>query len=144
MYASIRNAEKELQLTLQTPIDAIRSLIAFTWNYYLEHPEFMGLLNTENAHGGVHVKHSVDVQALNMPLIDTLRDLLYRGQKENVFRAGVDPVQLYISIASLSYFYLSNKHTLGAIFNRDLVTEKAKVERLHHMQDVILGYLVVN
>ncbi|MDR5832352.1 TetR/AcrR family transcriptional regulator [Caballeronia sp. LP006] len=142
-YFSIREAEKELHMHDQTPIEAIRSLVSFTWNYFLEHPEFMGLLNTENAHGGVHVKNS-ESTALNMPLIDMIGEVLHRGQQESIFRAGVDPVQLYISIASLTYFYLSNKHTLSTIFSRDLMSSKAKVERLHHMLDVILGYLVIN
>jgi len=143
-YASIRNAERKLHLESQSPVDAIRTLVSFTWNYYLENPEFIGLLNTENSHGGVHVKHSSEFRSLNMPLIDTLGDVIRRGQEEKIFRSGVDPVQLYISIASLSYFYLSNKHTLGHIFSRDLTSAKAKVERLHHVLDVVLGYLVIN
>ncbi|WP_043283804.1 TetR/AcrR family transcriptional regulator [Paraburkholderia oxyphila] len=142
-YASIREAEKDLHLDDQAPIDAIRSLVAFTWNYFLENPEFIGLLNTENAHGGIHVKNS-DSKSLNMPLVDMLGGVIQRGQRDGIFRAGVDPVQLYISIASLSYFYLSNKHTLSTIFSRDLMSTKARVERLHHMLDVVLGYLVIN
>jgi len=59
-----------------------------------------------------------------------------------VFRGGVDPVQLYVSIAGLAYFYLSNNHTLSAIFGRDLLSPKARNERLSHMCDVILGYLL--
>ena len=33
-----------------------------------------------------------------------------------MFRTGVDPVQLYISIAGEGYFYLSNRYTLSQIF----------------------------
>jgi hypothetical protein len=47
-----------------------------------------------------------------------------------------------VSIAGLSYFYLSNNHTLSAIFGRDLMTAKARNERLSHMCDVILGYVL--
>ena len=42
----------------------------------------------------------------------------------------------------MSYFYLSNNHTLSAIFGRDLMTPKARHERLSHMCDVILGYVL--
>ena len=59
----------------------------------------------------------------------------------SVFRAGVDPVQLYISIASLTYFYLGNKYTLSAIFGRDLLSPRAKAQRLAHMTDMVVGYL---
>jgi 2,4-dichlorophenol 6-monooxygenase len=54
---------------------------------------------------------------------------------------GVDPVQMYITIAGMSYFYLSNQHTLSAIFGRSLLTPRAKKERLAHMIDVTLSYL---
>src|SRR5438132_656671 len=63
------------------------------------------------------------------------------GGREGVFRTGVDPLQLYISIAALCYFYLSNIHTLSSIFGRDLATAPARSARLKHMTDVVLGYL---
>ncbi|MNT99314.1 HTH-type transcriptional repressor NicS [compost metagenome] len=71
-----------------------------------------------------------------------LGEVLERGRREGSFRGGVDPLQLYVSIAGLSYFYLSNNHTLSAIFGRDLMTPKARNERLTHMCDVILGYVL--
>jgi hypothetical protein len=89
-----------------------------------------------------HVQASQRAQALNSPLIRTLGDILERGRVQGVFRGGVDPLQLYISIAGLSYFYLSNNHTLSAIFGRDLMAAKARHERLSHVCEVILGYLL--
>jgi hypothetical protein len=50
-------------------------------------------------------------------------------------------VQLYVSIAGLSYFYLSNSYTLSAIFGRDLLSPRARAERLSHMIEVVMGYL---
>jgi hypothetical protein len=79
---------------------------------------------------------------MNSPLIATLGEILERGRKEGTFRGGVDPLQLYVSIAGLSYFYISNQHTLSAIFGRNLMSAKAKNERLTHMSDVILGYVL--
>ena len=142
-YRSIRQAEQALKLLEQSPIEAIRTLVTFTWNYYLEHPEFLGLLSSENFHQARHVSGSAALQTLNSPLIDTLQEVLVRGQRERVFRAGVDPLQLYISIAALGYFYLSNNHTLSAVFGRNLISPKAKVERLQHIVDVVFGYLLI-
>jgi hypothetical protein len=79
---------------------------------------------------------------MHSPLIQTIAEVLERGRRAGIFRAGVDPVQLYISIAGLAYFYLGNCHTLSTIFDRDLLGTKAKVERLSHMTDLVLGYLV--
>ena len=53
-------------------------------------------------------------------------------------------MQLYVSIAGMAYFYLSNNHTLSAIFGRSLMTPKAQHERISHMCDVILGYVLRN
>ena len=58
-----------------------------------------------------------------------------------MFRAGVDPIQLYISVAGVCYFYFSNAHTLSTIFARDLLAPDALAERERHVTDVILGYL---
>ena len=141
-YEGIRGAEQQLSLTQVEPIEAIRRLISFTWNYYLEHPEFLTLLNSENLHRARHLKTSPRAKTMNSPLIEALADVLERGHKAGLFRTGVDPVQLYISIAGLSYFYLGNCHTLSTIFDRDLLGTKAKVERLSHMTELVLGYLV--
>lgn len=139
-YLHIREAERELNLLDLKPADALRRLIEFTWNYYLDHPEFLTLLNSANLHKARHLQESQRVRQLNSPLVEMLAELLERGRKDGSFRGGIDPVQLYVSIAGLSYFYLSNNHTLSAIFGRDLMTAKARSERLSHMCDVILGY----
>jgi len=141
-YEGIRSEEQQLNLTQVEPTEAIRRLIAFTWTYYLEHPEFLTLLNSENLHRARHLKRSTKIPAMHSPLVQTLAGVLERGHKSGVFRGGVDAVQLYISIAGLSYFYLGNNHTLSTIFNRSLLGPKAKVERLSHMTDLVLGYLV--
>lgn len=143
-YADIREAEKTLHLTDLSPVDGIRRLTEFTWTYYIEHPEFITLLNSANLHQARHLSKSDRVREMNSPLIQTLGEIVARGQAEGIFRGGIDPIQLYISIAGLAYFYLSNNHTLSAIFGRDLMTPKARNERLSHMTDVILGYVLRN
>ncbi len=140
-YAHIRDAEKELRLTEIDPPEAIRRLVAFTWEYYLEHPEFMNLLNSANLHQGRHLKKSAKVRTMHSPFVAMIEEVLERGRKSGVFRAGVDPVQLYISIAALTYFYLGNKFTLSEIFGRDLLSPRAKAERLGHMGELVLGFL---
>lgn len=140
-YARIRAAEKELQLLDVAPAEGVRRLVEFTWSYYLAHPEFLTLLNSENLHRARHLKRSPHVRAMNSPLIDTLGEVLAAGARRGEFRGGVDALQLYVSIAALSYFYLGNNHTLSAVFGRDLATARARRERLAHMTEVILGFL---
>lgn len=143
-YRHIREEEQKLNLLDLKPETALRRLVEFTWNYYLEHPEFLTLLNSANLHRARHLAQSQHARQLNSPLIATLGDILERGRAQGTFRGGIDPLQLYVSIAGLSYFYLSNNHTLSAIFGRDLMTPKAHSERLSHMCEVILGYVLMN
>jgi AcrR family transcriptional regulator len=143
-YADIRAAEKRLHLTKLAPADGLKRLTEFTWNYYIEHPEFITLLNSANLHQARHLAKSDRVLEMNSPLVQTLSDILKRGSQEGVFHSGIDPVQLYTSIAGLAYFYLSNNHTLSAIFGRNLMTAKSRKERLSHIIDVILGYALKN
>jgi len=140
-YRRIRNAERALRLADLEPRAAMRRLVEFTWRYYLEHPEFLTLLNSENLHRGRHLRRSRNVAAMHSPFVAMIQQVLARGARSGDFRRGVDPVQLYISIAGLGYFYLSNRHTLSAIFERDLLSARNKAERLKHMTGLVLGYL---
>ena len=141
-YCDIREQEAKLHLAELEPATAVRRLVEFTWDYYLAHPEFLTLLASANLHKARHLTDVRRARELNSPLIETLAAVLERGRRDGVFRGGVDAVQLYVSIAGLSYFYLSNSHTLSTIFGRDLLSPKARSERLSHMTDVILGYLL--
>lgn len=143
-YRDIRAEETTLHLAELDPATAVRRLVAFTWDYYLAHPEFLTLLNSANLHKARHLVDPDRARELNSPLIETLATVLERGRREGIFRGGVDPVQLYVSIAGLAYFYLSNSHTLSAVFGRDLLAPKARSERLSHITDVILGYLFLH
>jgi AcrR family transcriptional regulator len=138
-YERIRTGERSLNLSALAPTDAIRQLVAFTWQHYLDNPEFLALLNNENLHRGRYLKRSGKIKQLHSPFVALIADVLRRGIASGEFRAGVDPVQLYISIAALSYFYQSNSATLSIIFGRDLLAEDAKAARLAHMTDLILA-----
>jgi AcrR family transcriptional regulator len=143
-YADIREAEKQLHLADLLPAQAIQRLTEFTWNYYLQHPEFISLLNTAHLHQADHLLRSERIREMNSPVIQTLGNVLERGRLDGTFRYGIDPLQLYVSIAGLAYFYLSNNHTLSAIFDRNLMSQEALDERLAHMCDVILGYVLID
>jgi AcrR family transcriptional regulator len=140
-YAHIRRREEGLRLEALPPVEAMRKLVRFTFRYFLDHPHFVTLLNSENLHRARHIRRSSRVKEINSPVIAALKDILKRGREEGAFRAGVDPLQLYISVAGVCYFYFSNIHTLSTIFARDLLKRPALDDRMKHVTDVILGYL---
>lgn len=140
-YAEIRSEEIKLDLGKRDPIEGMRELLQFTWNYYRNHPEFLSLLATENLLRATYLKRSKKIRELHSPLVGMIDDLLQRGVKSKVFRKGVDPVELYISIAALGFFYMSNRYTLSTIFGRDLTAPESIKARGQHLVDVVLGYL---
>lgn len=140
-YTAIRTAEIGLDLGHRDPVDGMRELVLFTWRYFIAHPEFLSLLATENLHGAAYLKRSDKIRDLHSPLVGMITTLLARGETAGVFRAGVDPVQLYVTIASLGFFYMSNRHTLSVIFGRDLGAPAALDARGDHIVDVVLAYL---
>jgi len=142
-YAQIRSPERSLDLEHRDPREAIRRLVEFTWRYYLEHPEFMTLLNSENLHKGRHVRNSRRLRDMHSPLVEMLRAILRRGERQGLFRRGIDPVQLYISIAGEGYFYLANRYTLSRIFGRDLMAPRALSGRERHITHMILNAISV-
>ena len=120
VYIALQKAERGLSIDALAPREALDEFCRFVWRYYLEHPEFIGLVNTENIQQARHLRKSPVLDELVAPVIGLLQSLLDRGERAGVFRAGIDPVQLYLTIAALGYFYLSNSHTLSAVLGRDL------------------------
>jgi AcrR family transcriptional regulator len=140
-YAAIRTAELGLNLSEHDPTEGMRALVLFTWRYFLAHPEFLSLLGTENLHRAAYLKRSQRIRDLHSPLVSMITGLLERGAKTKVFRRGVDPVELYITIAALGFFYMSNRHTLSTIFGEDLGAAKRLEARGKHIVEVVLAYL---
>ena len=140
-YEKIRTHESRLDLENLSPEEAVKELVKFTFTYHHNNPEFMRLLNNENLYKAKHVKQSKKIRKMHSPFVDLMTDVLKRGEKSGVFRKNVDPVQFYVTVASIAYFYLSNIYTLSAIFGRKLDSKAALAERLEHCTDVVLGYL---
>jgi AcrR family transcriptional regulator len=140
-YEKIRAEERGLDLEHLDPSAAIARLIDFTWNYFIRNPEFLALLNTENVAKARNLKRSTKVKSMHSPFVEMIRTIVDRGVKTGEFRVAMDPVQLYISIAGLCFFYLSNSATLSFIFGRDLLKKDAKEERLQHVIMLVLAAL---
>lgn len=140
LYAGIRNAEDELQLDLTDPVGAMRMLIAFTFQYYIDNPAFVRMINTENLHGAVHLRAAADMSGLNRPVLTKVTKIIACGVAKGIFRS-VDVLDLYISISALGFTYVSNRHTLEILFERNLLAQDAVDARLVTMTDMILRYL---
>lgn len=137
-YIEIRTAEQKLNLDHLAPKEALERLVRFTWDYYLKHPEFLTLVNSENLHRAKHLKKSEVVKVYSRKFVSMVKTILDRGVVGGVFRDGIDPVQLNITIAAIGYYYLTNRFTGSIVFERDLMAKEALEERLRFNIDTIL------
>jgi AcrR family transcriptional regulator len=141
IYDDIRRAETKLHLEQLAPVAAMRRLVEFSFGYFIANPHFIPLLNSENLHRARHLKRSKRIREMHSPLVEMISRMLERGQRSGEFRRDVDPVQLYVSIAALGYFYFANIHTLSTIFRRNLSEPRRIAQRKRHAADMVLGYL---
>ena len=143
-YELIRSRQEEAGIRDLDPVEAMRKLVFFTGQNWGRHPEFLRLLQSENLNKGRHIRASKSIPRMYNPLLDAIRALLERGVASGVFRKGIDPVDLYISITSLSAHYVSHQHTFEAIFQRRLMTPPRMRQRLEHAADMVIRYLLTD
>ncbi|MFZ4479582.1 MAG: TetR family transcriptional regulator [Rhodoferax sp.] len=138
IYRRFCAAEAQIDLDLAQPAQALRTLVLFTWNYYQKHPEFITLLNSENLHRGRHVSKSMRAREYSATAISLLEGVLKSGIRTQVFRSDVDARDIYLTIASLSYFYLSNRFTLTAFLGENLEAPVALAHWEEFITDAVL------
>lgn len=140
-YIDIRSEEALLNLESLPPKEAITEFVRFTWDYYLKNPEFITLINNENLNKARHIKGSLTLREVSKKFVARIQAILDQGAQDRTFRAGLDAVQVNITIASIGYYYLTNSYTGSVIFNRDFLSKKALQERLAFNIDTILRLL---
>lgn len=141
IYAGLRARQEDESLRDLPPVEAMRRLVANTFDHFVATPDLIRLMSIENIHYAANLKRSTGVKPLYRGLLDTISHILKRGQAEGVFRAEVDPADLYLSISGLAYFFLSNQHTLSWLLDRDLVGTKRVATRRQHVVTMVLSYL---
>jgi AcrR family transcriptional regulator len=141
VYRSIRSVEASLDLDRLDPVTALKSLVGFTFDYQNSHPEFVRLVMIENIHEAAHMRRSTAFQSLNVTVIDTLRRIIGRGEESGVFRKGLDPIGLHMTISALCFFNVANRATFSTIFKIDMSSRKALAVRRSEVIDVVLRYV---
>jgi TetR/AcrR family transcriptional regulator len=144
VYAEIRAAEQQLNLDNLDPVSAMSELLEFTFAFFQGHPDYIALLNNENLQRGRYLRKSRKIAVMTRPLVASVKRILRRGVAAGVFRGGVDPIQLFISITALSYFHVSNRYTLSSMFDKDLSDPGWLKARRVHARDVIVTWLRPN
>jgi len=140
-YGRIRDAERALDLEALPSEAAMRRLIEHTFDHHHDDPDFVRIVAGENIEGGRHVRANPAIARRNAEVIGTLRRLLDRGEREGRFRVGVDPLDLHMLINGSSFHRVSNRHTLGAIFGRDLRDPAVARAQRRMLVEAVMAFL---
>lgn len=137
-YKDIFEAERNLELDTEDPVGALRKIIEFPFRYYLQNPEVIVLLGTENLQKGKHIRKSRTADKYARPIMSILEDVIQRGVDKGLFREGVNSRRLYMAITALGYFYVSNRYTFSAFLNLDLMDGKTIDDWAAYISDLLL------
>jgi hypothetical protein len=135
-------AQHSAPIARATPVEALRRLVAFTFDYQTENEDFVRLVMIENIHHGRYLAKSQVIQDLNVTAIDVIDRLYRRGVEQKVFRDGLDAVDIHWFISALCFFNVSNRATFSSIFKRDLAAPPALAARRASVVDAITRYLL--
>lgn len=138
VYAEIRNREAGLNLSEGDAVAGLKRLVAFTFDYFHENPDFLHLTRNENMLGGRFIRRSQMIRSMSQPLTVSIGRLLDRGVAAGQVHHRPDPLQLYLSIVALSAHHLNNAATLSTTFGTDLSDEAWRAERRNHVVTMIL------
>lgn len=125
-YSEMREQELSLPLDALEPLEAIRTLVQWTYDFDFEHSHFARLVMIENIHHGRHIARSTQLKAFAAQIIDRLRKVVRRGIADGVFRKDLDPVALHAVISSLCFFSVENRYTFAAQFGYDMASKRTQ------------------
>ena len=140
-YGAMRTRQNELALTGDDPVADMRVLVEKTIQHFIEQPEFIQLLATENLHKAAHIKKSSVITVIFNPLRSALHNILEQGKAKGVFRQDADWIDLYVSISGLGSYAISNRYTLSYVLDVDLGASERVARRMKHIPDMVMSYL---
>lgn len=140
-YARIRNFERSLDLAALPPREAIATLTGFTFDYHADNPDFVRLVMVENIHHARHLESSAKIGELNLSAIDMIAEVYRRGLAEGVFREGLDPIDIHLTISALSFYNVSNRASIRQVFGHDMAAPEARARRRQSAIDTVLHML---
>jgi AcrR family transcriptional regulator len=143
-YKKLRGSEQDLHLDDLPPLKAIERLVHFTVDYHIAHAEDVRLVMVENIHRGRHIHELPSIEPLNSSLVDLIGRTCERGVAEGVIRPGLDPMDIYMSIAALSFFNVSNRYTFSTIFGIEMDSKAFLDKRKASIADTVLRYVAAD
>ena len=105
-YRRMRALERRLDVESLDPIAAMRALVAATFDYQAANEPFVRLVMVENIHRGEHLQKTV-ARGFAGGVLEMVADVYRRGVADCVFREGLTPLDIHMTISALSFFNVS-------------------------------------
>jgi AcrR family transcriptional regulator len=140
-YNGIRSVEQGLDLENLSPVEALRTLSEFTFDYDDKHPEFIRLVAIENVHEAEHIRASSQLAGLNSPVIALIQQILDRGREQQVFVRDVTAMEVHVMMSALCFFRVANRPTIKAIFDYDMTAPRARKRHRTMVGDILVAWL---
>ena len=140
-YGVVRSKEQGLHLDDLPPLQAMQRLVEVTFDHHAAHPEHVRLVCVENMERARHITGRPSLVQRNAIAIETVRILLERGEQEEVFRKGIDPLYLHLLITSFCFIRISNRYTWNAVFEKDLWDMDSIPKQRQMIVEAVLRYV---
>ncbi len=138
-YQSIRTFETGLSLDALPADEALARLVGASVDYHTAHPDFVRLVMVENIHDAQHLRRSAKIHDLNLTALARVRDLYGRGVASGVFRAGLDPLDIFLTLSALAFYNVSNRATIREVLHHDMAEAAACMARRAAIIDTVLA-----
>jgi TetR/AcrR family transcriptional regulator len=123
------------------PIAALSQLIDHLFDAFGENIAYINLLADENMHQARHFDQMPATKRLLREVLDTTEVILRLGKDQGVFRADLDPILAYMTIAGLISSYISNVPMNSKVFGRQFSSpDEIALWRAHLKTIVISGF----
>lgn len=140
-YSRIRDQEQASKFETMMPEEAIRAIIGHNFDYHYRHPDFVRLVMNENIHQGENIRQIPDMVGRNQSVIDQLSVILEKGVASGVFREGIDPIELHMTISALSFYNVSNRYTFETNFGIDMHAPAVRAKRREQIIQCVMSWI---
>ena len=125
-YRRLRAPDRRINLRLKElePRAALRYFIDNLFKSPVDTIQFQRIIHDENRFKAVHTRDATDAKQAYSDLIDIIGSILERGQKAGVFRSDIDPKELYVFIAGVLVYRITNAYTLSTMLGLALDRDK--------------------
>lgn len=142
VLGQLRAHELTLDISTADPMSGILQMFDLFDGHFAAHPELRNLLAYENLNHAAHLKQSPQVPQMSMPVLTQMGLLLKRGEEQGVFRSGIDPLHLYVAMASLVYYSKSHAYVMSRMFQHDMLMPQWQQDHHEQTRQMLTAFLM--